>query len=412
MTTVLPSVLQENRLRRDFNNVAAGTAPQPMWLRVEAEIDQQLSDGRLEEALHRLLARHDALRSRFDLHADGPRCEVLEPAEVSIGLRHCAPEADSGSFDLAEAPLVRAYRSDTQPSIMTLQCDHRICDLMSLDILFDDLARLLQPDGGSGQPEPAPSYYEWAAAQRAALDGRAGELIEAFWRARLEPAGTFPPLALPAGDPSAPDAELRPAAVTAADSAALFAAGRRARLTPIMLVTYVLASAYCAITGTDRAVVHSPVANRPRSTPRGLVGWLAHSLPFPVRPADGPIGARAAMLAAIEHQAMPLPVITKRVSPLAGPRTSRPPRLFVTLVQQAVRRPAAHSAIRRLPFRDDLSGPAEPGVSLYVTDDGQRQTWCLNSSPREVDRAFIDELGAAIGHEVRALHELAQPELR
>ncbi|MDX3187039.1 non-ribosomal peptide synthase/polyketide synthase [Streptomyces sp. MN03-5084-2B] len=167
-----------------------------------AELDPDVDVPALETAVGAVLARHDALRTRFTRSGDGWRQEFRPDAEVPA-LRHVS---DGDTVDIttvaAEAratlrveggPLVAAVlvTSPGQPPRLLLVVHHLVVDGVSWRILFDDLETAYR-QVVSGRPidlGPAPvSFLRWA-------DRLAGHAFDAelpYWTEVLD--GVVPDL--------------------------------------------------------------------------------------------------------------------------------------------------------------------------------------------------------------------------
>ncbi|MDO0924516.1 non-ribosomal peptide synthase/polyketide synthase [Streptomyces sp. TG1A-8] len=164
-----------------------------------------LDPGALRRSLHRLAARHDALRTTFTT-ADGQGAQRVAP-EPSLPLRtadlgdtparHRAEAAErllteelSRPYDLTAGPLTRALlvRLAADEHLLLLAQHHIVTDGWSVGLLTRELAALYhaevtgEPDG---LPAPAVQYPDFAAwERRQRTDGEdAADL--AYWRRHL-----------------------------------------------------------------------------------------------------------------------------------------------------------------------------------------------------------------------------------
>ncbi|MFI9589338.1 amino acid adenylation domain-containing protein [Nonomuraea sp. NPDC052265] len=162
----------------------------------------------VENALGRLVARHDVLRSRYVMDADG-LTSIIEP-EVPVPLRTVDLTADelpqrlaeevAGGFDLASAPLLRAIllRIEGQEQLLLLVCHHIICDGWSAGLLERDLHALLSDPAGDVPARSGPRYVDAVAWQRSQLTDEVRDEQLAYWRSTL---AELPPLGLPTAVP-------------------------------------------------------------------------------------------------------------------------------------------------------------------------------------------------------------------
>ncbi|WP_410640979.1 non-ribosomal peptide synthase/polyketide synthase [Amycolatopsis sp. lyj-346] len=169
-----------------------------------AELDADVKIPALETALHAVLARHDALRTRFTRTGGGWRQEFRPDAEIPA-LRHVTvPELSDvdtnavaagmrATLRVEDGPLVAAALLTTpgRPPRLLLVVHHLVVDGVSWRILFDDLETAYR-QVVSGRPAdlgPAPvSHLRWADR----LAGHAFETELPYWTDVLD--GVVPDL--------------------------------------------------------------------------------------------------------------------------------------------------------------------------------------------------------------------------
>jgi NRPS condensation-like uncharacterized protein len=160
-------------------------------LRLRGDLDAE----RLGLALRDLVARHEALRTTFDVHdgalwqrvngAADPAIELVSrpwvggPAREAY-LRDLVGEGARRPFSLATGPLLRATIVSWSPRehALALLVHHIACDGWSVGVLLRELAALYRArTGPAGVPTlaPAPSYVDYAVAQRAEWAGGDGD---------------------------------------------------------------------------------------------------------------------------------------------------------------------------------------------------------------------------------------------
>ncbi|MCP1646315.1 amino acid adenylation domain-containing protein/non-ribosomal peptide synthase protein (TIGR01720 family) [Pseudomonas citronellolis] len=165
---------------------------------------QPLDGERLERALLRLLAHHDALRLRFRQEDGVWRQAYAEQAESPLWRRQAAsPEALAAlceeaqrSLDLQQGPLLRALLVDLADGgqRLLLVIHHLVVDGVSWRILLEDLQHLYaQPD--AELPPRSSAYQAWTRQLQDQARQRQGEL--AYWQAQLADA----PRTLPCDNP-------------------------------------------------------------------------------------------------------------------------------------------------------------------------------------------------------------------
>ncbi|WP_103352222.1 non-ribosomal peptide synthetase [Amycolatopsis sp. CA-128772] len=158
-----------------------------------AELDPDVDVPALETALAAVLARHDALRTRFTRVGDGWRQEFRPDAEVPV-LRRVS-DVDSSvvaaearaSLSVEDGPLVAPalITSPGQPPRLLLVVHHLVVDGVSWRILFDDLETAYR-QAIAGRPidlGPAPvSFLRWADR----LAGHAFDAERPYWTEALD----------------------------------------------------------------------------------------------------------------------------------------------------------------------------------------------------------------------------------
>jgi|AGTN01.1.fsa_nt_gi amino acid adenylation domain/amino acid adenylation domain len=176
------------------------------------EIADGSSADRLEAALARVVARHDAFRLRFVRTGDGWRqhydpapppfrlerfdCSGLPGGARAEALRAHA-ETVQGGLDLGAGPLFRAVHFDCgdAPARLFLACHHLIVDGVSWRLLLQDLAQAIA-DPESLPPAAGPAFGRWARGLAAAAAQPGLREQTAFWAAQTAD-GALP---LPSGD--------------------------------------------------------------------------------------------------------------------------------------------------------------------------------------------------------------------
>ncbi|MEU2153837.1 MupA/Atu3671 family FMN-dependent luciferase-like monooxygenase [Streptomyces sp. NPDC019396] len=161
----------------------------PAALRLRGALDE----AALSRALTTVVARHEALRTRFT-EAAGRTFQVVEDtAEVALE-RTESTEAELPAvlqtwagrpFDLGRAPLLRALlvRLGAEDHALLLMAHHIIADGASMDIVLAELSAFYREEDLPA--EPPLHYADYAMWQREQLSGPALEESLGFWRERL-----------------------------------------------------------------------------------------------------------------------------------------------------------------------------------------------------------------------------------
>ncbi|ROP35503.1 non-ribosomal peptide synthetase [Saccharothrix texasensis] len=316
-------------------------------------IDGPLDAEALRVALNALVARHEALRTRFAAE-DGVPVQVVSAAST-VPLARLSGDVDAvvreevgRPFALHSGPLLRAGLVGVGPDehVLVLVLHHAIADGWSCAVLFDELA-LLYAAEVAGVPPDLPElpvqYPDYAVWQREQVEGGAFAADAEFWRGALHGAPTVLPLPTDKARPATPTgrgAELR-AELDVPD-------GSFARL---------LAVFQCVlhrVTGQADFLVATPVAARTRPETEGLVGFVANTLPLRARftpeTTFGEVvgAAEDATVAALAHQDLPF----EQLVDIAAPQ-----------------RTLAHAPLVQVMFAVEPAPPARDAGPITITPE-------------------------------------------
>ncbi|MFB7475124.1 amino acid adenylation domain-containing protein [Kitasatospora sp. NPDC056184] len=272
-------------------NPDAPTYIVPWVFRFAGRVDPEL----LRRALEGVVARHEALRTTFELAEDGPRQLIHPSVEVPFTVTDTeagrvealVAEAALVPFDLEGGPLLRAhlYRTGDTATLLLL-CHHIVWDEGSLPVLEGELAALyeaLAAGRPADLPEPAVQYADYSAWQY--RDPAHAERQLAHWREHLADAPTEP--ALPTDHPRPEVQRFRGDfhrfAMPRPVAEAVRALARSEDATPFMVLLAGLALTLHRRTGQRDLVIGSPVSVRGRSELDALVGYFVNLLPLRVR---------------------------------------------------------------------------------------------------------------------------------
>ncbi|MFJ7212908.1 amino acid adenylation domain-containing protein [Amycolatopsis sp. NPDC098790] len=275
----------------------------------------------LAAAVDDLVARHEQLRVIFPDEKGVPAQEVLPAGggclRVRDGDADTVHELATTPFDLATEPAFRAtlVRAGAGEHVLVLAMHHIITDGWSADVLLRDLrelyrARLAGED--ARLPRRSIDYLDYAVWQRESADSEAAKADLDHWRRAL--AG-LSPLELPTDHPR-PAVRSHAGAVhrielSAALSAAVAEAGRKADTTPFTTLLAALQATLAFHSGQDDFAVGTIVANRERPETEDLVGFFVNTLVMRAEFGDDPTSAtllartRERVLDALSHQAVP-----------------------------------------------------------------------------------------------------------
>ncbi|NUK60335.1 non-ribosomal peptide synthetase [Streptomyces lunaelactis] len=310
----------------------------PQWVRLPAA----WSEPTVREALGRLADRHEILRTRYELAADGPVQLAQEPggpvplrvAEVAdgAGLNALAREELATGFDLEEGPVWRAVLIPGGASVGELDADHLLLltihhiasDGWSSVLLERDLYVLggaLHADEEAELPLVPVQFADHAAWQHRTDPANAeGEL--AHWRSVLD---GITPLELPADRPRPAERDgvggMVTHAVPAALAESLTALGRSRGATLHQTLLTAFSVLLTRLTGRTDFTVGMPTAGRHRPEVAQTVGFFLNTLVLRCRTdADGTVldaldSVRDTVLDAFAHQELPFDRLVQELEP-------------------------------------------------------------------------------------------------
>ncbi|MGW7438736.1 amino acid adenylation domain-containing protein [Streptomyces sp. NPDC054849] len=275
-------------------NPGAPTYIVPWVFRFAGPVDPELLRG----ALAGVVARHEALRTTFELGEDGPRQVIHPSVELPFTVVDTPPAALDGllaeaalvPFDLETGPLVRAhlYRTGGNSTLLLL-CHHIVWDESSLPVLESELAALyesLASGRPAGLPELPVQYADYSTWQRE--DGAAERQLD-HWREHLRDVPTEPPLPTdrPRPDLQAFRGAFHRFTMPRPVAEAVRALARSEDATPFMVLLAGLALTLHRRTGRRDLVIGSPVSVRGRTELDALIGYFVNLLPLRVRLDEG-----------------------------------------------------------------------------------------------------------------------------
>ncbi|AEI43017.1 non-ribosomal peptide synthase/polyketide synthase [Paenibacillus mucilaginosus] len=282
----------------------------------------QLDIRRLEAAFQALIARHEPLRTSFEIRDNGP-VQIVHP-QVSFELRHASygteawqsmQEEASRPFDLGRAPLLRASVTAHGPEEHRLWIDihHIVCDGVSQGLLISELMTFYTHGPDTQLPALPVQYKDYAVWQQERLQSGSIGKSEDYWLGRFS--GELPVLELPTDRPRTTAGRAEGAVFTfeleetLTDSIRRLADQTGATLYMVLLAAYyVLLARYSR---QDDIIVGSSTAGRIHADLEPLAGMFVQTLPLRARPYSGmPVlswisEVKELTLAAWEHQEYP-----------------------------------------------------------------------------------------------------------
>ncbi|MGP3955771.1 amino acid adenylation domain-containing protein [Nonomuraea sp. 3N208] len=351
----------------------------------------RLDPAALRHALDGLVARHDVLRTRYELRDGEPR-QVVDPVTALPLTRHdltrpgpsscdTAPHDPGGGrrleallaeeaargFDLARDWPLRAtlVRLGPDDHVLLLTVHHIACDAWSLTLIADELDTRYRAAAAGRAPDLPPlsaQYADHAAGQRGQPDD--AEALR-YWRDRLAGLRDLP---MPADRPRPPVRDRRGRTLgfrLPGDLAGRVRALARERgATPYMVLLaafHLLLGRYC---GQDDTVVGTPVARRDTPHEETMIGFFVDTVVL-----RGDLaGARAFgelldrvrddVLGAFAYQALPFERLVQELAPERD--ASRNPLFQVMFSYQNAR-----AATPRLGALDVSEVPVAPRTAKF-----------------------------------------------
>ncbi|MFF7566135.1 non-ribosomal peptide synthase/polyketide synthase, partial [Streptomyces pseudovenezuelae] len=298
----------------------------PVWLRGEKPDVEALG-----AALGEIVARHEVLRTRLVVGADGvpyqwvdasagfplPLVDVSGEPDPVVAARELVAGDAAVPFDLAQGPLLRATLVRLAPDqhVLAVTVHHIVFDEWS-DRVFRRELRSLYEAFQNCRPVPlAPlplQYADFAAWQRQWLTGAALASQLAYW---VEQLADLPELELPVDRKRPPVRSTEGAVlrftVPAHTTEALRSLSRTHDSTMFMTLLAALGVLLGRYGGTEDVAVGTPVANRNRAETEDLIGFFVNTLVLRTDLSGDPTFAellarvRETALGAFTHQDLP-----------------------------------------------------------------------------------------------------------
>ena len=259
-----------------------------------------LNVAALEQGINEVVNRHESLRTAFAM-IDGEPAQIISkcsnvPLPV-IDLRGLAPpdakkEVDSVAaeeanrpFDLSRSPLLRALllRLGEEDHCLLLSMHHIISDGWSIEVFNHEMFALLEVNSAGSEtylPDLPIQYIDYTIWQREWLQGEVLEAQLAYWRRQL--AGAPAMLDLPSDRARPPVNSFRGASrgfnLPKPLSYKINALSQREEVTLFMMLLASFKVLLHRLSGQDRIVIGSPIANRTQVEVEQLIGFFVNTL--------------------------------------------------------------------------------------------------------------------------------------
>jgi amino acid adenylation domain-containing protein len=310
----------------------------PMRLDIGGPLDRVA----LQRSLDRVVARHESLRTVFQVHDGEPRGELM-PTDCGFALseydlsevadaphelaRHVEDEVHT-LFDLSRGPLIRGrlIRLAPEQHVLLLTQHHIVSDGWSTGVLVKELNELYRAYVAGGEdplPPLAIQYPDYAAWQRQWLSGDRLQTQADYWRTQLTGAPAL--FELPTDRPRPTHQSFAGDSldvVIDADLAdALRDLSRQHGTTLFMTLLTAWSIVLSRLSGSDDLVIGIPTASRNRQELEPLTGFFVNMLALRVDLSGQPGVAelmarvRGTTLAAHDHQDLPFEQVVEVAQP-------------------------------------------------------------------------------------------------
>ncbi|RKH74771.1 non-ribosomal peptide synthase/polyketide synthase [Corallococcus aberystwythensis] len=400
----------------------------PSALRIQGALEVQA----LEQSFRDLIARHESLRTTFEVR-DGEPVQVIHPAAgfhlAVVELTHLSERDDEARrlasaealrpFDLARGPLLRAslLKLAADEHLLLVTMHHIVSDGWSMGVLVRELVSLYESRSSGRTPrvQALPiQYADHAVWQRGWLRDDVLEAQLGYWKQQLSGAPAL--LELPTDRPRPAVRTQRgaslPIHLPLALSGALTAFCQREGVTPFMALLAAFQVLLSRHSGQDDIVVGSPIAGRTQAETEGLIGFFVNTLVLRARVKPQVAfrqllaQVRDTTLAAHEHQHLPFEKLVEAVQPTRDLSRSA---LFQAMfsLQNA---PAEALRIPGLSFQavEVNTGTAKFDLTLSLQDSPRGFTGTLTYATDLFDASTVQRMAGHLGVLLEAI--VAAPE--
>jgi hypothetical protein len=297
----------------------------------------------LEQTFTEVVRRHEVLRTRF-ANVEGRAVQVIaEPGRIELPLmdlsklaadereaevRKSAKAEAEQPFDLSRGPLLRVklLRLREQEHVVLLTMHHVVIDGWSMGVLVREIAALYEAFI-NGRPSPLEElpvqYADFAAWQRAYLQGEVLEQQLKYWRRQLAGAPTL--LELPTDKPRPAIYSYRGAThkfvLPGGVSTSLQNLSREHGCTLFMTLLTAFKTLLYRYTQQEDILVGAAIANRNRSETEDLIGFFVNTLVLRTDLSGDPSfrqllqRVKDTTIGAYVHQDMPFEKLVEEIQP-------------------------------------------------------------------------------------------------
>ncbi|OKP93897.1 non-ribosomal peptide synthetase [Paenibacillus sp. P32E] len=251
-------------------------------------IDGDLDRERLELAIHMLTARHEILRTSFEMVNGEPVQVVHTDSSFTLDYTEEPPTNTEETirnfvrpFDLGARPLFRigAARMEERKHLLLIDIHHIVADGASVGIFINELAALYN---GDKLPEISLHYKDFSVSQQGRRDHNEFQAQEQYWLKQFE--NGVPVLDLPYDLPRPRFKNFEGARIPFTIDAATTASLKKLTAVHGVTLFMLLLSAYSLmlskISGQEELVVGSPVSGRMQAELEETMGMFVNVVPL------------------------------------------------------------------------------------------------------------------------------------
>jgi amino acid adenylation domain-containing protein len=357
----------------------------------------------LRRALNRIVERHEALRTAFQM-VDGEPMQRIAPVEESRfalierdlrghadaerELERIVREEANADFDLERGPLIRGRlvrlpdKGGAERHALLLTMHHIVWDGWSMGVMGEEFSALYAAFR-EGRPDPLPEleiqYADYAVWQRRQMKGELLKRQADYWKGAL--AGAPPLLELPTDRPR-PEQQLYAGAIVEVVldeelTAQLKELSLRLGVTLYMTLLAGWAAVLSRLSGQTEVVIGTPTANRGHVQLERLIGFFVNNLSVRVSLGGSPTGeellerVKERVVGAQANQDIPFEQVVQMVQPVRSTAYS-PVFQAMFAWQNAPRGRMAVTGVEVMPLRGEANAAAKFDVTLSLREqDGK-----------------------------------------
>jgi amino acid adenylation domain-containing protein len=400
----------------------------PLALRLKGELDELA----LQNALNRILVRHEALRTTFAVE-DGEPVQRIASAEdarflliehdlrlqrdARSELAQLTAEEAGTPFDLESGPLIRGrfIRLGEHDHALLITMHHIVADGRSMEVLVNELSKLYSAFV-RGKEDPLPAlkiqYVDYAVWQRKWFEGGTVQQQADYWKNALGGAPAL--LDLPTDHPRPPQQKFAGAFVKVALDEwltnGLRDLSRRNGVTLFMTLTAGWAALLARLSGQQDVVVGIPVANRGRTEIDDLIGFFVNTVALRLDLAGSPTveellqRTKAQALATQQYQDIPFEQVVELLAPVRS--LAHSPLFQVMFSWQSAPQGKLELPDLQLSFLENASdNTSKFDLTLHLTEEGNTIAGGIEYATPLFDEATIERYAGYFTTLLRAMAE-------